>query len=277
MKNFFLKSVYCAVLICGVPAVFADTTSNIRYEQGWDDNDGDSRYLDIDLGLQDKNRIVAGYGKSTSLSGVDLLDSNSYYIGYITDPHADMSTGVTYTSITEQNNFNLDSIRLDLLFNTDDWAFTLAPELRNVEFYTSSTSTVTTLSPALGVMASYYGIDRVAIAVGHTAYSYDKNISSSSMHTSFIMRNLSTSTYDQAYGLDDYRNMLAARYNYGAGNIGVRHTRSVSFVDATATTVNTVYISYRFNETWRTELSAGTVDDGVTDSRFTSLALAYYW
>lgn len=277
MKKFIFINMVWMMGISFVAVAVADTASSIRYEQAGYDNNGDSYYLDIELGLESKNHLILGYGKNTSQIGSETLGSDSFYIGFLTDPYADFSTGVTYTSLSEENNFDLDSIRLDLVVNTDDWEFSLSPELRNIDFYTTTNTTISTLSPALGVMASYYGIEHVFISLGRTVYSYDKDVSTSSSHTTSGMGNYSVSTLDQAYGLDAYRNRFTAGYNYGAGNIGIRHTRVVAEVDSAVTTINSIFISYTFSDAWRTELSAGTVDDDFDETRFVSAALGYYW
>lgn len=277
MKKFIFINMCWMMAISFVPVAVADTASSIRYEQASYDDNGDSYYLDIDLGLESKNHLILGYGKNTSQIGSETLGSDSFYIGFLTDPYADFSTGVTYTSLSEDNSFDLDSIRLDLVVNTDDWEFSLSPELRNIDFYTTTSTTVSTLSPALGVTASYYGIEHIFISLGHTVYSYDKDVSTSSGGMSSGMGNFSVSTLDQAYGLDAYRNRFTTGYNYGAGNIGIRHTRIVAEVDSVVTTINSVFVSYKFNEAWRTELSTGTVEDDFDDTRFVSAALGYYW
>ena len=277
MKKFIFINMVWMMGISFVAVAVADTASSIRYEQAGYDNNGDSYYLDIELGLESKNHLILGYGKNTSQIGSETLGSDSFYIGFLTDPYADFSTGVTYTSLSEENNFDLDSIRLDLVVNTDDWEFSLSPELRNIDFYTTTNTTISTLSPALGVMASYYGIEHVFISLGRTVYSYDKDVSTSSSHTTSGMGNYSVSTLDQAYGLDAYRNRFTAGYNYGAGNIGIRRTRVVAEVDSAVTTINSIFISYTFSDAWRTELSAGTVDDDFDETQFVSAALGYYW
>ena len=293
MRKYFLTGV-CVVAICCTATAIAETTSSIRYEQGRDDIEGDSRYLDIDLGLQSNNHIVLGYGNSTSQTDTETLESDAYYIGMLTDPYADTATGITYTALKEENSFDLDSIRLDLIANTDDWGFLLSPELRNIDIFATSTTstsgqgpgnvvtsvsdaTISTLSPALGAVASYYGIDHIYIRAGITVFSYEKDVTALSNRTAFSMRNTSVSTLDQAYGLEDYRALFAAGYNYGAGNIGLRYTRSVSIIDEATTRTNSFYISYKFNDTWRTELTTGRVDDGISESKFVSAALGYHW
>ncbi|MBI3187009.1 MAG: hypothetical protein HYZ31_03930 [Gammaproteobacteria bacterium] len=260
-----------------IPVAFADTSSSIRYEQASYDNDGDSYYLDIDLGLDSKNHLEFGYSKNTSQVNTEKSESDSFYVGYYTDPAADLSTGVAYTSVTEENYFDLDSIRLDFVVNTDNWAFTLSPELRSIDFYTTSNTTINTLSPALGVMASYYGFENVFISLGRTMYSYEKDVSTSSHHHTSGMGIFSVSTLDQAYGLDDYRNRFVAGYDFGSGNLGVRHTRIVAAVDSAVTTINSVFFGYKFSDAWRTELSTGRVEDDFEDTRFVSAALGYHW
>ena len=269
----------CWIMALGlVPVAVADTNSSIRYEQASYDDNGDSYYLDMDLVLGSKNHLILGYGKNTSQTGSETLGSDSFYVGFLTDPYADLSTGVTYTSLTEENNFDLDSIRLDLVVNTDDWEFSLSPELRNIDFYTTTNATISTLSPALGVTASYYGIEHIFISLGRTVYSYDKDMGmSSSHHTTSGMGHFSVSTFNQAYGIDAYRNRFTAGYNFGAGNMGIRHTRIVAEVDSIVTTINSIFVSYKFTDAWRTELSTGTVDDNFDETRFVSAALGYYW
>jgi hypothetical protein len=293
MKKIFLTGTWLIAITC-MSGVVAQTTSSIRYEQGQDNIDGESRYLDIDLGLQSKHHIVFGAGNSTSVVENETLDSESYYLGILTNPNADLATGLTYTALNEEKSYELDSIRLDLIANTENWGFSLLPELRSIDFFTitsttptvpgpgsgtttTSESTINTISPGLGFVASYYGIDRVYIRAGYTVYGYEKPVTASSSQTLASVSKISVSTLDQDYGLEDSRGIFAAGYNYGAGYVGVRHTRSVSAVSDITTITNSVYISYRFSEAWRTELSTGSVDDGITESRFVSAALGYYW
>lgn len=293
MYKVFMTGV-CMAVITHASAVMAETASSIRYEQGRDDLDGVSRYLDIDLGLQGKNHIVFGYGNSTSETDTGTLESDSFYIGILSDPYADKAMGITYTALKEENSFDLDSIRLEFIANTDSWAFSLSPELRSIDIFSTTTtsttgsgpggsgtsvssSTISTLSPALGFVAGYYGIDHIYIRAGATVYGYEKDVTALSSRNVFSMRNTSVSTLDQAYGLEDYRILLAGGYNYGAGNIGLQHAHSVSIVDDAATRTSSAHVSYKFNEAWRTELTAGVVDDDVSRSQFASIALGYHW
>lgn len=295
MKNIF-PTVLCAAAISCMSMAVAETASSIRYEQGQNDNDGDSRYLDIDLGLPGRHHLVFGYGNSTSPADTGTLESDSFYVGLLSDPYADRSMGITYTALKEEDSFDLDSIRLDITANTDDWEFSLSPELRSIDIFTATTTTTTsgqgagsttvtgttdttisTLSPALGAVAGYYGIERIYLRAGITVFAYEKDVTSLSSRAENTMRNISVSTLDQAYGLEDYRILFAAGYNYGPGNIGLRHTHSVSVVEDATTKTSSLHISYKFSEAWRTELTAGTVNDGIDDSGFVSAALGYYW
>jgi hypothetical protein len=276
MRIYFLVTMCCMALGLAQPAS-ADTVSSIRYEQGSYNDGGDSYYLDIDLGFESQNHLVFGYGKNTSQIESESLASDSFYIGLYTDPYADLSTAVTYTYLEEDYSYDLDSIRIDFIVNTDNWGFSLSPELRSINFYTTTNTTINTLSPALGLTASYYGFDRVYISLGRTVYFYEENVGASSGQTTSGIGNFSVSTLDQAYGLDDYRNRFAAGYNYGAGNIGLRHTRIAAKVDAVVTTINSIYISYKFNDAWLTELSSGIVEDDFDETRFVTAALGYYW
>lgn len=258
---------------------FAATDSSIYVELGRDNDDGDSQYVDVTLGLDSGSQVFFGYGTSTS--GLDNSDSTSFYAGMGSNPNDDFGTAVTLSSQEVEYDFDLIGVKLDLYFNSDDWAFTLSPELRSIDFYgTQSGSSV--MSPGLGGQIGYYGLDPFFITVGHTVYSYEDDpqtiVSQTSTGTGRFSRIVTTtSTSSESLGLDDYRSTLHLGYNYGQGKAGFKHVRSGSSTDDTTYTSNSLYVKYKFNPSWDAQVSVGKADDEIEETNFSSLSVGYHW
>jgi hypothetical protein len=252
---------------------FAATDSSIYLELGRDNDDGDSQYVDVTLGLDSGSQVFFGYGTSTS--GLDNTDSTSFYVGIGSNPNADFGTAVTFSSQEKEFDFELIAVKLDLYFNNDDWAFTLSPELRDIDFYGDGS----TLSPGLGAQIGYYGLDPFYISVGRTVYRYEDDPQSITMQTIGMGRFTRTisSTSGDSLGLDDYRNLLNLGFNYSKGKAGFKHVTSGSSTDNTTYTSNSLYVKYKFDINWDAQVTAGKADDDVEKTSFSSLSVGYHW
>lgn len=275
MKKIFQVFLIPSVFVFASPT-FAATDSSVYLELGQDNQSGDSQYVDADFGLSRGARLMLGYGNSAS--GTDGTNSKSLYAGVSSDPTAKRAVAFTVSKIKEENGFDLVGARLDLMHNTTDWASTLSPEVRKIDFYDGG-ETTSVSSTGLGGLLGYYGRDPFYATLGYTAYSYQDTPQSLSTQTIGVGRfsNTISSSSGQSLGLDDYRGAFNLGYKFGAGKIGFKHAVAGSATDNRTTTSDSLYARYNFNDSWDTQGTLGRADDEVVVTDFASVALGYHW
>ncbi|MDH5570566.1 MAG: hypothetical protein OEY89_02300 [Gammaproteobacteria bacterium] len=280
MINKYISYVFLTSLsVLTLPVASAATDSSFSIELGSDNNDGDERYLDLSLGLGDGRQLFISQGESTTTDSTGELKTNAWSIGMSTDPAADFGLAVYYSYWGDKDALEIDTLALDLNINTDNWAFVITPQTRDIVLVSTTRRNTTFSSQGLGLSVDYYGIRDFYFSVASLLNSYPSNLSLLADNPLFSGRNFSSTTLDNALGLEDNRTTLGMGYSFGSATAGIQHTDSVSAVDDSNSTTDTIYLSWNMNQQWRLKLSTGTAstEGNPDDTRFTNMAVTYRW
>jgi hypothetical protein len=257
----------------------AETDSSFSIELGSDNNDGDERYLDLALGLSGGRQLLISQGQSTTTDSTGELTNDSWSIGMSTDPAADFGLAVYYSYWGDKDAMEIDTLSLDLSINSNDWGFIISPQTRDIRLDGGTQRDATFSSQGIGLAVDYYGVKNFYFSAAYLVNTYPSNLSALASSSMFSRRNFSSTTLDRATGLEDNRTTLGMGYSFASATVGIQRSDSVSAVDDSTATTDTIYLSWNLDKQWRLKLSTGTssTEGNPDDTRFTNMAVTYRW
>ena len=259
-------------------SLHAENNSYLSLETSSDNASGNDVYLTSGIDFIGASQLLLSYGKSDSNS----VTTDSYSIGITSDPMAKFSSGLSYLYWQQENAMDISTFQLTLNSNTDDWSFSVSPELRIITIYPLTAPAVDFNSTGIGFSAAYYGAFPLFVSAGFKFYSYDRNVSvlNTNQYPMFTMRHFSSATLDQASGLEDNRFTFDTGYNFSRFTLGYYHDRSTSAVDDSTYTSNSVYGRLKLTDNWQLGLETGRSKNSLppADSiSFSRASITYNW
>ncbi|MCW8910936.1 MAG: hypothetical protein OQK76_10010, partial [Gammaproteobacteria bacterium] len=167
-------------------SLHAENNSYLTLETTSDNASGNDFYLASGIDFIHASQLLVSYGKSDSNS----VTTDNYSIGVTSDPMAKFSTGLSYLYWQQENAMDISTIQLTLNNNTDDWSFSVLPELRIITIYPLTAPAIDFNSTGIGFSMAYYGALPLFVSAGFKFYSYERNVRvlNTSQYPMFTMR-----------------------------------------------------------------------------------------
>lgn len=279
MSSFkFFSSIVLLTVVFVCDAMAADTLpSRITLERGWDSADGKNYFVDADIDLAGP-RLFLGYGESDSQSGSTILNTSTKQVEFSSHPLNDAVAAIGYSEWGQDGEINIKTYRLDLVLNTDNWSYTLAPQTRKIELHTLAAMRpiLDIDSDGMNLAMSFYGADPFYLGISYSVHDYSRDVSSLATHP-ILSLIFSAASLEHAYGFEKERLAGNLGLAFGWGSLGVDGTRSVSEVDNSVSTSIAASIRYKINRHWSINFRGGKSDNSfsIEETRFGSVRLGY--
>ena len=259
-------------------SLYAENNSYITLETTTDNANGKGYYLGAGIDFIGASQLMLSYGNNDA----DTTKTDNYSIGINSDPLASFNTSFSYLFWQQKNEIDIRTFQLSFNNNTNDWGFSVSPELRMITLYPLSAPAVDTNSTGIGVNAAYYGSFPLFISAGFKFYSYERNLGAlnPNQYPLFGMRHFSPATLDQATGLEDNRFTFDLGYSFTRLTIGYYRERSTSAVDNSTYTSNSVYGKLNLTDNWQLGVETGRSKTSLNSAdtiSFTSASITYNW
>lgn len=268
-----MKSIFSAWLfaLASVPSVFAAATlpSQLDLERGWDSADGRSYFVDADINLAGP-RLFVGYGESDSQSGSTILNTSTTQLELSSNPLNDTAVAIGYSEWGQEGEINIKTYRLDLILNTDNWSFTLAPQTRRIELHTlvAMQPVLDIDSNGLNLALSFYGAAPFYLGVSYSVHDYSRDVSAFATYPILSLL-FSPASLEYAYGFEKERLTGNMGVLLDWGSIGIDGTRSVSEVDNSVSTSVAASVRVNLGEHWIVTVRGGKSDNSFSSEKTT--------
>lgn len=251
--------------------------SQVNLIRGWDSADGSDYFVDADINLAGP-RLSLGYGESDAVSGATVLNTTTKLIGIISNPLKDSSAGISYSEWGQDGEINIKTYRLDLVFNTDNWSFTLAPQTRVIELHTLAAKrpVIDIDSDGINLAINYYGAGPLYIGIGYSKHDYSRDVSVLDSYPILALL-FSPASLQHAYGFEKERHSGNMGLLFDWGSIGIDGLRSISEVDNSVSTSISASVQYSVNKHWNLNMQSGQSDNSFSTVKttFTSVGVGY--
>ncbi|VAW94099.1 hypothetical protein MNBD_GAMMA23-2168 [hydrothermal vent metagenome] len=142
-----------------------------------DSNSTQSSSLDISVDATEQTQLYLGAGESVIKDDSGEITVASYNIGLSVLADEQLDYGVGYSYWGNSNEISTETVHLSLSLYTEDWKFTMRPELQQIVLYTKSARRQVDINGS-GFYSSveYFGFDKVEFFYAHSNYTYNKNL-----------------------------------------------------------------------------------------------------
>jgi len=262
-----------------LPSVFS-------VEIGGDVEGSHNLYLDLDTALESGARILASYSANRTENNDTPVTTRSIVVGFRTDPMALFSGGLDIEQWGDNDTLLIDTLRLALEFNTEQWSFSLRPQWRTLTLTTDCIAIISARcdthvkvkSTGSAVDVSYYSNGPWSFSMGYSTQRYDKKVAALASDTrlQFVF---SAATLDLATGLEDRRSHVGVSYFLHDSLWSITAIKSVSKVTGDASNITVLRYSTDLNKQWRIRINLGTqsFDNETKKAGFAGTGLSYNW
>lgn len=142
-----------------------------------DSNSTQSSLLDISFDMGEQTQLYMGGGESIIKDSSGEITTTSYNIGLggIGNEQFDYDVGYAFWGNT--NELTTETFNLSLSLYTQDWKFTIRPELQQIVLYTKgSRKQINIDGSGFYNSIEYFGFDTIEFFYAHSSYHYNRNL-----------------------------------------------------------------------------------------------------
>lgn len=247
--------------------------STITFETGRDNQNGESRLLDMDLAMQNGKRFLFGLGGDKQKTGSHLYNTGFVYLGLGSNTLKPVSVKGLLEYSGKQNQLTVFSASLPVTTKGNDGTFTFTPVIRNLSLYTVANNKVNVSSPAIGVSATAYIGKQGRLMGSAFFYNYSRNVAAL---TNFqVMRIFTEPTLLQASNLLKRKYVIETGMDYQNFSWSAGWNKSVSAVVPDDSEYLYVTTDFYLSRAWALNLLYGKYINTSTESHFGSVAVSY--
>ncbi len=159
--------------------VFSSTQAgslNLSYVS--DSANVDSRYIDLSFDASKQTQLYLGAGKSTIKDSAGEITISSFNLGLFGIANEDFDYDIGYSFWGNKNEISSATAYFGLSLYTENWKFTLRPELQKILLYTKNNRRQVDINgTGLYNSVQYFGINNIELLYAHNSYNYNRNLS----------------------------------------------------------------------------------------------------
>ena len=219
-------------------------TSSAALSLGIDSDQNKNRQLQLNIELAQYQQLSAGYGDS-------LLNTSQYYIGIATSPYEAFSVGAEYSQWGKNNGLEIRSLQSDIYINSDQWSFSLSPQINVVTFYGNDTSIKYDLySQGITLSTSYYGFEQYFISANYyiNRFADDPFFMRTQTSKDLVISRISESAQLLMAGLEKHHEGISAARLFNWGSIEIDWTQSSAALVEEKTQTFSLIIDYQLSK-----------------------------
>ena len=247
--------------------------STITFETGRDNQNGESRLLDMNLAMQDGKRFLFGLGGDKQKTGTNLYNTGFIYLGLGSNPLKPVSVKGLLEFSGKRDQLTVFSASLPVTSKGKDSSFTFTPVIRNISLYTVGNKKVTVSSPAFGVSATTYVGKRGRLMGSAFFYDYSRNVAA--LTNLQVLRIFTEPTLLQASNLLKEKYVIETGMDYQDFSWSLGWNKSVSAVVPDDSEYAYVTTDFYLSSAWALNLLYGKYIKTSVDSHFGSVAISY--
>lgn len=246
--------------------------STVTLEFGWDSTNTREMYLNFDIGLKSRNRLLFNAGRSSYRLDNSVKRTTSYLIGLGTDPLDTVSYSMTYDYWDQDQQLSADRVQGTLQWSPSNWQFSFMPEIRYISLRRKTSDLRLGIrNPGFGLAVAYLGFEKFTFSISRFQYQYSNNIDSLGTIPRILSNNL-------ANEFDKTRTSLKADYNLSRGVIGIEWVRSVSAADLSVYRTTTFSALWGISDNWSLQGTLGHPSGALFKANyFASVGVGYSW
>ncbi len=142
-----------------------------------DSNSTQNSLLDISFDAGEQTQLYLGVGESVIKDDSGEITVTSYNIGLSGIGNEQIDYDIGYSYWGNSNEISTETFYLSLSLYTEDWKFTIRPELQQIVLYTKNARRQVDIDGS-GFYSSieYFGFDMVELFYARSNYSYNTNL-----------------------------------------------------------------------------------------------------
>lgn len=228
-----------------------------------DSNNTQSSLLNVSFNTTKQTQLYLGGGESVIKDDNGEITVTSYNLGLssIVDEQIDYDIGYSYWG--NNNEISTENIHLSLSLYTEDWKFTLRPELQQIVLYTKNLRRQIEIQGS-GFYSSieYFGFDTVGFFYARSNYSYNKNLSL--LNTRLADLFFSNTALLLSGSFIEKRDQAEVAFNLSGNNglpkrIAVSYSQSLIAIDKSHSKTLAVSLRFDLSRNIELELEGGEV------------------
>ncbi len=228
-----------------------------------DSNSTQSSLFNVNFNATEQTQLYLGFGESAIKDDSGEITVTSYNIGLnsIANEQIDYDFGYSYWG--NSNEINTETIHLSLSLYTEDWKFTLRPELQQIVLYTKNLRRQVDIQGS-GFYSSieYFGFDTVEFFYARSNYSYNKNLTL--LNTRLADLFFSNTALLLSGSFIEKRDQAEVAFNLSGNNvlpkrIAVSYSQSLIAIDKSHSKTLAVNLRFDLSKNIELELEGGEV------------------
>ncbi len=221
-----------------------------------DSNSTQSSLLNVSFNATAQTQLYLGGGESVIKDDSGEITVTSYNIGLssIVDEQIDYDIGYSYWG--NNNEISTETVHLSLSLYTQDWKFTIRPELQQIVLFTKNLRRQVDIQ-GNGFYSSieYFGFDTISFFYARSNYSYNRNLTL--LNTRLADLFFSNTALLLSGSFIEKRDQAEVAFNLSGNNvlpkrIAVSYSQSLIAIDKSHS--KTLAVSLRFNLSRNIEL-----------------------
>ena len=247
--------------------------STITFESGRDNQNGESRLLDMNLALRDGNRFLFGLGGDKQKMGSNLYNTGFMYLGLGSNPLKKVSVKGLLEYSGKKDQLTVFSASLPITSKGKESSFTFTPIMRNISLYTVANKKMTVSSPAFGLTATAYVGTRGRLTGSTFFYYYSRDVAT--LTNLQVLRIFTEPTLLQASNLLKRKYVIEAGMDYRDFSWSAGWNKNISAVVPNDSEYAYVTTDFYLSSAWSLNLLIGKYINTSADSHFGSVAISY--
>ncbi len=228
-----------------------------------DSNSTQSSLFNVNFNATEQTQLYLGFGESVIKDDSGEITVTSYNIGLngIADEQIDYDIGYSYWG--NNNEISTETIHLSLSLYTEDWKFTLRPELQQIVLYTKNLRRQVDIQ-GNGFYSSieYFGFNMVDFFYARSNYSYNKNLTL--LNTRLADLFFSNTALLLSGSFIEKRDQAEVAFNLSGNNvlpkrIAVSYSQSLIAIDKSHSKTLAVNLRFDLSKNIELELEGGEV------------------
>lgn len=242
----------------------------------------ESRYIDFSFDISQQSQLYAGAGQSTIKDNAGEITTSSFNLGLSGIASEDFDYDIGYSFWGNKNEISNSTAYFSLSFYTQNWKFTLQPELQASILYTKNNRRqVDIRGTGLYNSVEYLGIKNIELRYAHTSYNYNRNLAS--LNTRLADLFFSNTTLLLGSGFLETKDLAEISFtpssiNWLPEHIALSYSRSVNAIDKTVSETVAAKFNLNLSKTTSLEVEVGAVQPKNREKlSFTSASLLFYF
>ena len=229
-----------------------------------DSADSESHYIDVSIDINKQHNFYIGSGESTIKDTSGEIKTTNYNFGFSGLASDQFDYDIGYTFWGNKNEISNEALHFALSIYTDNWKFTIRPEVQDIILYTINTRQEIDID-ASGIYNSvqYYGIENLELLYSHSSYNYSRN--PGGLNTRLAILFFSNTTLLLSGNFIETKDLaeisfIPASIAWLPERISLSFSQTVNAVDKSETDTASLKISVNFSKNFSADFEAGEIN-----------------